>query len=236
MDPNLLLILNLIVAIFCFVTGFFLFFKYVKERKSLILLFSIYFIAEGMSLFFGIFYQLIPNLSDIYLKFLMTLSGLIAFFGILSLLISTYYLNSEMKLNQIIGQIFFSLCCLGIIIFLYSINVVNLPNQTPEVSWFYAFWLFLCYIIPYIFCIINLRSNSLFRTRNTLFVKKSLTIFFSLSIILTFTNIMGFFRIHFDSYQAEFSFLNIFVLLFLIQGFIIVYILPIQTKKNIYLN
>ena len=223
---------NFIVAIFCFVTSLFLFSRGIKRKYSILYLFSLYFLVDSISLFIIFGYSSIPDISSGILQELTFFAIFFAYLGIIMLLLSTFYLNNEISKNSIMIQIFISGLSMLVVLLLYPSNVTHYINDFPKLSILFASLIFISFLIPYGFCILNLKRSNINSVTNTINLEKNLAFFYILGIIITFTKILGFFEISIGSLVFNSSFMNIFAFLFIIQIFIIVYSLPANSSDR----
>ena len=219
-------LLNLVGAIFCFVTSSFLFTKGFKTKKIIIYYFASYFFSVAVSLLVVYAYSGIPSISSADLQIMTPLAMLFAFIGMIFLLISTLYIGDIFSKKIGYFQILFSIFCFFLVLVLYPSDVLHYVDNSPEISLTFASIILICFSVPNIFCILNFRKNILELKTQNINIEKNLTIFYLLSILISFAKVTSFFEINVGSFTFNFTFMNIFVLLFFIQGFILVYSFP----------
>lgn len=234
MDVTIFNLFNFIVAIFCVVTSFFLFIQASRSRKKILFPFSFYFLFVSLTLLLLFFYVIIPNISKIDLGIILLLCILLAYLAVLNLLISSFLLNPNNTVSKILTQISFALVILFVVLGFYSSNVHHFINSLPESSVFYAILLFLCYSVIYGMCIWNLVSSEKINPTNVNDNPvKTLILFYGIGIIVTFTEIFGSFVLLLNTTKLELSFMNIFTVLFIIQGILLVYSYPLTNDKSV---
>lgn len=236
MEFEIVYIFDLIMGIFCLIAGFYLLMNAIKSQKKVLISFSVYFLAVSLSLFLIFIYVAFPSLSVTYGHFIVFLAILIASLGVLALLLGTYYINSTLSRPITIFELFLTVMLLFLILILYPVNVGSLGNQGQNLTIFYSLLLFVAYLIPYIFCILNLLGLNVNTSGYTKSTVRNLIIFFSLSIVLTFGKITSFFTIDINNTAFNFSFMDSLVVLLLIQIFLVVYSIPINSEKKFMLK
>lgn len=233
MEITIYILFNFIVAIFCIVTGLFLFTRALRTKKAILYSFSIYFLLVSYSLLSIFFYVIIPDIQTNILQIIIFLSILLAYIGVLNLLFTSFYVNGTKDKTKISTEISIAVIFLLLVLGFYPSNVHHFNNGFPELSAFYALLLFVCFSILYILCIWNLKTSKSSKEFNSAInVERYLLIFYLLGIVVTFTEIFSFFNVLLSTFRLGFPFMNIFVFLFIIQGLIIVYSLPLKSDDH----
>lgn len=214
---------NLVGSIYCFVTSCFLFMKGFKTKKIILHQYATYFLAVALSLLLVYTYSGISNISISNLQIMTLFAIVFAFIGMIFLLLSTFYIGDFFSKKTGYFQILFSIFCFFLVLVLYPSQILHYLDNRPEISLIFAIIILFCFSIPYIFCIVNLRKTMAGSGSQNVNIEKNLTIFYFLGILISFAKITSFFEINISNSIFNFSFMNIFVLLFFIQGFILVY-------------
>jgi hypothetical protein len=226
---------RLIASIFCFVASFYLLFKFRIKNDLISFFLSIYFLFGGFALLFLSLYSIIPDNSPDFLNLIFILSTSIAYLTVIILLSITYTINTSLSLVNKIFELLLSILLYLILLLFYPSNVVHTTNFQPEISLFYIFLLSTCFLVPFLISFTNIFIFSEGMKRNEKKIVRKLNIFLILGFLIIFINIISFFEIIINETVLNLSFMNIFNILVIIQGFFIIYYLPNLEKDNIIL-
>lgn len=232
MTFDFIIIFNLLISVFCFVTSLYLFLRGLKNHLLIFYLFGLYFFLISMNQIFFYFYstQSFP-ISDSG-KYILLITILLGFLSIIPILISTKLINKELNKNILLSEMFFMVLCLFGLVFFFQDNIIHLNSQMQMFTPFYMILLFILFITFPIICLINVQKAD----NRSGISPVNFRLFILLGLILTVTTFFSSSIITFDSNTIDFSFMNIFVLLFIIQIFLVVHSLPPKPLENMNTN
>ena len=220
-------IFSLFISIFCFISCLYLFQKGLKAHSQLFHLFSLYFFLISINQLILYLYSVPYSNYSNYLDLLLLSGILVALISLIPvLIISSSVIKSSKKKYLLLELLFIIICFIGLSVF-FPRSVSNSISRDIDFSTSYTILLLISFLIPYLFCLINLKDNL-----NSLspFVKR-LRIFLILGIIITLTKLIATVSLTIETFTINFSFFDVFGLLFIIQIFLVVYTLPSTQSK-----
>ena len=232
MTFDFIIIFNLLISVFCFVTSLYLFLRGLKNHLLIFYLFGLYFFFISMNQIFLYLYSIQSFPISDNSKYILLITISLGFLSIIPILISTKLINKELNRNILFSELFFFVLCLFGLVFFFQDNVILFNSQMQMYTPNYLNLLLIVFIIFPIICLINVQKAD----KPSSISPENFRLFIILGLILTVARFFSSSIITFGSNTINFSFMNIFILLFIIQIFLVVHSLPSKPTGSLNFN